>query len=100
MGRRTLARDAHEVAGPKCLALADAWCSNVAVSGCRFAENQTLFGRYTFAHYSQTSEADIDVDGRHWYSTRDKWTQQKISRGTVREWRCYAREALADDLAT
>ena len=95
-----LARDTHEVAGPKCLALADAWCSNVAVSGCRFAENQTLFGRYTFAHYSQTSEADIDVDGRHWYSTRDKWTRLKISRGTVREWRCYAREALADDLAT
>ena len=95
-----LGRDEHEVAGPKCLALADAWCSNVAVSGCRFAENQTLFGRYTFAHYSQTSEADIDVDGRHWYSTRDIWTRLKISRGTVREWRCYAREALADDLAT
>lgn len=95
-----MARDAHEVAGPKCLALADAWCSNVAVSGCRFAENQTLFGRYTFAHYNETSEADIDVDGRHWYSTRDIWTRRKISRGTVREWRCYAREALADDLAT
>lgn len=91
--------DVHEVAGPACLADADEWCSNHTLSGCRFAQSQRLFGRYSFGHYNATSDPDIDAKGNHWYSTRDKWTRLKALRGTVREWRCYTREALSDDLA-
>lgn len=94
-----MALDVHEVAGPACLAIADDWCSNHTLSGCRFAQSQRLYGRYSFGHYNATSDSDIDARGNHWYSTRDKWTRLKAARGTVREWRCYTREALSDDLA-